>query len=60
MLTGKEKRCMSVVTKYFVEYEDASSHIELQDAWRHFVLNENMLQCERKEGNVFFAFGSKI
>jgi hypothetical protein len=48
------------VTKYFVEYKDASSQIELQDVWRHFVLNEKMLRCERKEGKVFFAFGSKI
>jgi hypothetical protein len=42
----KEKRCMSMVTKCFVEYEDASSQIK-------------MLWCERKEGKVFFSFGSK-
>jgi hypothetical protein len=55
----KGKRCLSVVTKCFVEYEDASSQIKLHGVWRHFVLNEKMLWCDRKEGNVFFAFGSK-
>jgi hypothetical protein len=47
------------VTKCFVENEDASSQIKLRGIWRYFVFDKKMLRCERKEGKVFFAFGSK-
>jgi hypothetical protein len=41
------------VTKCFVEYEEASV------ASMKGILCNEMLRCVRKEGKVFFAFGSK-
>jgi hypothetical protein len=55
----KEKRCLSVVTKCFVEYEDASSQIKLNGVWRHFVFNEKCFDVNEKKGRCFFSFGSK-
>jgi hypothetical protein len=54
----KEKSCLSLVTKCFVEYEDALASTRLE--YRSILYNKKMFRCERKEGKVFFAFGSKI
>jgi translation initiation factor IF-3 len=49
-----------VVTKYFVEYEDASSQIKIQDVWRHFVLNEKCFNVNEKKGRCFLPSAQKL
>ena len=47
------RNCPASVTKCFVEYEEASV------ASMKGILCNEMLRCARKDGKVFFAFGSK-
>jgi hypothetical protein len=49
-----------MVTKCFVEYEDASSQRKLHGVWRRFVFNEKCFDVNEKKGRCFSPSAQKI
>jgi hypothetical protein len=49
-----------MVTKCFVEYEDASSQRKLHGVWRRFVFNEKCFGVNKKKGRCFSPLVQKI
>jgi hypothetical protein len=48
------------VTKYFIEYEDASFQIKLHGIWKYFVFNKKCFDVNEKKGRCFSPLAQNI